>query len=450
MNKVTFRNIVLLWLAWVLIVVGFQALATARIQPQWPDHSQWWTELTTTEKAKYQEGHPYLLEPMMNNQVAWDSEYYLAIAIGGYDNPCSPTIDLDNGGNVSVPCTTKNAPPPKEGGQKPISLSYAFFPFYPLMIALFSLPLKLFLTPIAAAALAGVIVSALGALAAMLALYDLTYESLGEEGGMRAVFYLIIFPTGFFLAQIYTEGLFVGLAFSCLAMLKRKRLVLAALLAAAATMTRAVGVTLAIPMIITWIQTNEWHALDLEWSQLYYHRPPWKSVWGALLAFTPVIVFAIWKFSYFGLAFNFVENNFFGRTFMDVGYAFDTWGRSFAEMVAGMLNLKGPPSMQMFINSQHSAYYFTEFLGMALALITIMRCRETHPEVAWFSLAVFLISWGSGPAQGIHRYVLAAPAIFIVLAQWGKNPVFDRAWTLASALLMGLLAMLYAFNYWVA
>lgn len=450
MNKLTFRNIVLLWLAWVLIVIGFQAFATARIQPQWPDRAQWWTQDNTAPKANYQKGHPYLLEPFMNNQVAWDSEYYLAIAIGGYDDPCSPTIDLDNGARVSVPCTAKNPPPPKEGGQKPVSLSYAFFPMYPIMIHLFAIPLGLILKPIAAATLAGVIVSALGTLAAMLALYDLTHDSLGEDGAMRAVFYLIIFPTGFFLAQIYTEGLFVGLAFSCLAMLKRKQLVLAAILAAAATMTRAVGVTLAIPMVITWIRTNEWHSLDLEWSQLYYHRPPLRSIWGALLAFTPLIVFAIWKVSYYGFAFSFVENNFFGRTFMDIGYSFDSWSQSFAEMLIGILSLKTTPAMQLFVNPQHTAYYFTEFLGMAIALLTIMRCRKTHPELAWFSIAVFLISWGSGPAQGIHRYILAAPAIFVVLAEWGKNPVFDRAWTLASALLMGLLAMLYAFNYWVA
>jgi hypothetical protein len=75
---------------------------------------------------------------------------------------------------------------------------------------------------------------------------------------------------------------------------------------------------------------------------------------------------------------------------------------------------------------------------------------KTHPEIAWFSIAIVLISWGSGPAQGIHRYVLGAPTVFIALARWGKNPVFDRAWTILSILLMGMLAMLYAFNMWVA
>ncbi len=75
-----------------------------------------------------------------------------------------------------------------------------------------SQPLKLIgLNLTATATLAGVIVSALGALLAMLALYDLTSDSLGDEGAMRAAFYLLIFPTGFFLVQVYTEGLFVGL-----------------------------------------------------------------------------------------------------------------------------------------------------------------------------------------------------------------------------------------------
>jgi hypothetical protein len=36
------------------------------------------------------------------------------------------------------------------------------------------------------------------------------------------------------------------------------------------------------------------------------------------------------------------------------------------------------------------------------------------------------------------------------LAGWGNKPVFDRAWTMLSILLMGLLAMLFAFNMWVA
>jgi len=427
------RSIVLIWLAWAIIVIAFQALATARIDPKYPDRAQEWTEEFTEEG--YQDGHVYLLDPFLNHQVAWDSEYYLAIAIGGYDDPNSPHLTPQG---VLISVVDHRVSQSGSSFNQSISLSYAFFPFYPLMIRIFSYPLQIFgLNPIATATLAGVIVSALGALLAMLALYDLTRDSLGEEGALRAAFYLIIFPTGFFLVQVYTEGLFVGLAFACLAMLKRRQWLVAALLGVAATMTRAVGIALVVPMIVAWIRTAEWIDLDLEWRQIFHEGIPLRPLGRAVLAFSPLLAFVIWKFSYLGLAFSYIEDNYFGRGFLQFGYAFYVWREAFESMLAGT-------------NPQHTAYYITEFLGLAIAIAACIAIFKTHPELAWFSLAVLVISWGSGPAQGIHRYILGAPAVFVTLARWGKHPAFDRAWTILSILLMGLLAMLFAFDMWVA
>ena len=447
MSKMTIQKIIVLWLVWAMIVVGFQALATSRLQPQWPDHAQQWVEDSTG--SDYQQGHPYLLEPFMNDQVAWDSEFYLGTAVGGYEDSCIPILIAPF--QSTVPCTDETYRPDANSTIEQIPLSYAFFPLYPFLMRLFAIPLSLFgMNPIATATLAGVIVSALGTLVAMLALYDICHESLGEEGSLRAVFYLLVFPTAFFLIQVYTEGLFAGLAFSSLAMLKRKHMVYAALLAGAATLTRAVGIALLIPMAVSWIRTNEWYALDLEWGQLFFKRIPLRPLWNASLAFTPLLVFLAWKFSYLGFAFDYVEANQFGRVYMSLGFAVNRWSSAFYEMMLGFLNIAAPRGEQLFTHIQHSGYYLTEFIGMWIGLIAILRCLKTHPEVAWFSLAVFLISFGSGPAQGMHRYVLCAPAVFITLARWGENPVFDRIWTIISVLLMGMLAMLYAFNYWVA
>lgn len=438
MNKTTVRNIVLLWLAWALIVIGFQALATARMQPHWPDYA--FQDDKVKDPANYQKDWPYMIEPFMNNQVSWDSNPYIGISIGGYHDPCIP-VKYPSVANMVTPCIdTVN-----RGSEKPLILSYAYFPFYPIMIHLFSIPLSLLqLNLIATATLAGVIVSALGTLAAMLALYDLTYETLGEEGAMRAVFYLLIFPTSLFFVQVYTEGLFVGLAFSCLAMLKRKHLVYAALLAGAATLTRAVGVALVIPLVLMWIRTREWYDLDLDWDQLYFKRPPLRPIWHALLAFTPLIVFLLWKFSDYGAAFEYVEAVFFGRGTLNIGTGFTAWASILYAMITGH-----PPGRPDLVTpSAFNAGFLIEFFCMAIGFITILRCLKTNPELAWFSLAAFLIPWISGP-PGIHRYMLAAPAVFITLAHWGKNPVFDRAWTILSLLLMGLLSMMFAFDFWV-
>ena len=162
-----------------------------------------------------------------------------------------------------------------------------------------------------------------------------------------------------------------------------------------------------------------------------------KPIINGLLALTPLIAFLIWRFSYLGMAFNHIESNYFRRGFLSLGFASYAWFESFRSMV-------------MENNPQHTAYYITEFLGIAIGVIACIATIKTHPEIGWYSLAVFIISWGSGPAQGIHRYILGAPAVFISLARWGENPVFDRAWTILSLLLMGLLAMLFAFDMWVA
>jgi hypothetical protein len=292
------------------------------------------------------------------------------------------------------------------------------------------------LNPVATATLAGVIVSALGALGGMLALYDLTRDSLGEDGALRAAFYLIIFPTGFFLVQVYTEGIFVGLAFGCLAMLRRENWLMAAILASCTVLTRAVGIAIFVPLFVNWLRTRDWMDLDLEWQQIFHQGIPWISLRRALLVFAPLITFLIWKFSYYGIAFDIVERQFFGSTFMDLGRAFFVWAEAWQSLFLGI-----PPRTANYI-----LILFISILGV-LASLKIMK---QYPEAAWFSLVVILISAGSGPPSGIHRYILTTPAIFIYLAGLGANPVFDRVWTLLSILWMGALAALFALDMWVA
>ncbi len=469
MNKTAFRNIFFIWLAWALIIIGFQALSTARLQPKYPDRSQDWVRQYTMP-ATYQVNRPYLTGPFMNDQVCWDSEYYISISLGGYDDPKVPHL-------TPFGSTTYWRDGMLVGGNKYVgkstALNYAFFPMYPWTMWLFQQPLKLLgMDALATATLSGVLVSILGAFLAMLALYDLTYDTLGDEGAMRAAFFLLIFPTGFFLAQIYTEGLFVGLAFSCLAMLKRGKWLPAALFGSAATLTRAVGIALIIPMALTWFRTGDWLDIDLEWRQIFYwFKESWRALFQAvrkgiraifgihkpedpewswlrkelvvvvslgkmLLAMAPLITYLIWKFSPLGLNFSIVENNYFGRQVLDFGYAFYSWSTAFKGLFAGI--------------PEQTAYFITEFIGLILGATACVACIRRYPEIAWFSLAVLLISVGSGPVQGIVRYILGAPAVFVMLAVWGKNRVFDRAWTIASILLMGLSAMLFAFDFWVA
>lgn len=402
------RHLILLWLAWFVLIYGFQWVATTRTELQRPDRSVFWSAGETTFASNSDK--IYLNEPFMNRQVAWDSEYYLGIAVGGYDDP--------EAGRVQNPAT----------GQMVIK-NYSFFPFYPYIMRALALPLNLFgLSPIGTATLAGLIVTLLGTLAGMFALWDLTLHLFDEETAQRAVFYMLIFPSAFFFAQVYTEGLFIGLAFSSLALTKRKQWAWASLLGMLAALTRAHGAALCLPLIFAWV-------MNINWRSKISTQVSWKWLLQGLFALLPFIAYYIWRISPLGEGWAELQSFYFGRGLMSIQRSIDSWYNAFAYARA---------------TGQEALIYFSiEVITTITALIGSIWLIRRDPSVALFSMAVVLLSIFSGSAQSMARYMLIVPAMFIMLGDLGKNKIFDKAWTLASILLMGMSVLLFSFDLWV-
>ena len=414
-------QIILLWLVWAILLMGFQQLVGNRFQPKRPDGALSWT-LGETGRTS-QKDQKYLNEPFMNEAVAWDSEYYLSIAMGGYDDPDSRWAELDG---------------------DEYALNYAFFPVYPMLMRLTAVPLQqLGLDALPTAVLSGIIISLLGTLLGMFALYDLARDELGHDGAMRALFYLLIFPTGFFLAQVYTEGLFVGLAFGALAVMRRGRgrwtfLLAAAILSALATMTRAVGIALAPLLFLS--------MFDLSWEGWRLKIEPFRSrawLFGGLAALLPTAVFLIWNFSMWGSNFHSIEAFYFGRGAMKILPSIGNWREAW-------LAMNGSESYLVGVGQQTAVYFALEFAAMLLGLVAIIFTIKRYTAVALFSLAAWVAVVFSGSPQSMIRYMLVLPAIYIFLARIGKYYIIDRAWTIASLLLFSLLTILYTFDFWVA
>ncbi|TET54241.1 MAG: hypothetical protein E3J64_02200, partial [Anaerolineales bacterium] len=57
------RTIVLVWLTWVLVVIGYQTVVAARLELERPDRVLSWTARETTETALDDEA--YLIEPFL-------------------------------------------------------------------------------------------------------------------------------------------------------------------------------------------------------------------------------------------------------------------------------------------------------------------------------------------------------------------------------------------------
>lgn len=409
MSRTTVYNIALLWLAWVVIILTFQWIVTARLEIQHPDLAVSWTESQTRPDSN--EGKIYLLEPFMNRQVAWDSEYYVGIAVGGYDDPKAGAVVNPNTG-------------------KEVIKNYSFFPFYPYVMRIFAWPFRLLgLNPLAAASFAGVIVSALGTLAGLLALWELTCSHFEQEAAYRAVFYALIFPTAFFFAMVYTEGLFIGLAFGALALSKRGHWVWASILGLFATWTRAHGAALALPLLLLWL-------MEIKWREALKPQITWTWMLRGALALLPLAGYLLWRTSALGQGWAELQEFHFGRALMSIGGSIEAWKNAF--------------DYARSLGGGHGQIYFAIEAGsILLALIASVWLLRHDLAVALFSLAIVLLSVFSGSAGSMARYMLIVPALYIFLAQLGKNRTFDRAWTVFSILLLGMEASLFAEDMWV-
>lgn len=411
--RAAWRTLVLVWLGWALVLSAYQAFAPTRLPLQRPDHA---TAFSADETAAGRERGRYLSGEFLNGHVAWDSEYYLSIALHGYDDPAMRAVS---------PASQPGAP--KSGLQREhpawTSVNYAFFPAYPFAIRILAAPLGLLgLEPVAAATLAGVLISLAGALGAALALADLAQAETGVAGdGVRAGFYLLIWPGAIFLAQVYTEGLFAGLSFGALAMLRHRRWAVAAALAAVATWTRATGGLLLIPFVWTWIADGG------------LQRRRAGSIRTLGLAMVPALAYLAWR-AVLGERFAYVEAHYFGRGLLQL----TATARSLADLVD--VAQDGDP--------QARAYYAMEALAVLAAAVCTAWLWRTQKALALYGATILAVALTSGAALGLPRYVLAVPALFLVPARWGRSLAFDRVWSLANILGLAVFGLAFSLDFW--
>ncbi len=399
MKTNTPRQVTALWLIWVLTLLGFQAWSVARALPQAPDEARLWTAEYTPESAL--PASRSALVPLLHEQAAWDSEYYLSIARHGYEDAAIDRVDVND---------------------RSIPLSYAFPPLYPLLMRLLAaFPMALGMGSDTATALSGVLISALGALAACLALFQMVDEHTENTDKMRVVFLFLIFPSAFFLAQIYSEGLFIGLSFSALFASKRGNWLLSGVLAGLAALTRTVGVALAIPLALAALPALK--------------KKDWQKAAPLLAAAAlPMLVFAALQLSTWGQLSAAVQGAFYNRTLFNLARMRTDWGEAIQAI------LYGPAAS--------GAYHLMEISLTVLAFAASLYWLKRDASLALYSLAVLSIALSSGDLQGMYRYALAAPAVFLALGAWSKNWLFERGWTMVSMLLLGFNAWLFAVNFW--
>lgn len=333
--------------------------------------------------------HPYLgvspeENPWLGTWQRWDTLHYQAIAEGGYQA-------FENA--LFVP------------------------PLYPLVMRAGGALLG------GNSLLAGMIVGNLAYFAALVALGKLSEELLGgEAAAQRAIVYLAIFPTAYFLLAAYTESIFLLAAIMALWKTGQERWVSAGLWAALACLVRLPGVFLLIPLglaaIRQIIEQKNWRAM-------------WAPVIGGLgAALFPLYIWLFLKLPpWTPLT---VQSARFQGGFTFPGYNILLAIRQVADGV--------------FVRANAIEVFF--MLVFLAAMAPVVRRLPWPYGVYYLSLmALYLTRTGSTyPLLAMARYVLVLFPFFIWLAEKGENPWVNRAVVYTS--FAGLLFMSAQFAIW--
>lgn len=200
-----------------------------------------WIALVSADGVKFPHvvaRHPGVLTQIL---AQWDTGYYLTLAQHGYPGQAA---------SASV-----------QTGHRAF---YAFGPLYPFLVRVTHDVFRFgYIT-------SGEIVSTLGLVVALAALWKLVELEAGRRAADGACVLLLAWPTAFFLVAAYPES--VTLAAATLAFLAARRghYVAAGLLAAAATMGKYYLVLLVVPLALeVWFAAREresWRSgRDIEW-----------------------------------------------------------------------------------------------------------------------------------------------------------------------------------------
>ena len=127
----------------------------------------------------------------------------------------------------------------------------AFYPLYPALVAAAGRALG------GHYVLGGILVSLVAALGAFVLLERLAEERLGPVGARRAVLYLAIFPTAFFLQSVYSESLYLFLCLAAFVLAERGRFASAGVVVGFAILTRPSALAL-VPALALLARRRSW------------------------------------------------------------------------------------------------------------------------------------------------------------------------------------------------
>jgi Gpi18-like mannosyltransferase len=286
--------------------------------------------------------------------------------------------------------------------------SVAFFPLYPLLMAALR-PL------ISGPVVAGLLISNLAFLAALILLYRLT-ESLLESRSTagRTVFYLAAFPTAFFFSAAYTESLFLLLSVGAAYAAHQRRWGWATLCGILASATRSLGFLVWLIVVFEWLSSHGWTLSTARkpesWQTL---RAALRTGWPVLLLICLIPLGLLAYMLYLALTFNDPVAFWSAQA---------AWGFESSNPLAVIIH-----DMERVARGELPYFTYLNILAFfAVLWLTIPIARRLGVGYALYTLLSVLVPMFSR-TESLIRYILVLFPAFIIVGIWGRNRSLDMA-----------------------
>ena len=330
----------------------------------------------------------FLLYPFGN----FDGVYYLLIAVKGY---------------------TVNA---------------GFFPLFPLLIHIASLPFGNILPFDPRQYFTATILVNLSFLLSLIIFYKLIKLDFKENIAVWSIVFLLIFPTSFFFAVIYSESLFLLLSLISFYFARKKKWFLAGIIGALLSATRLVGIAIFPAVLYEYFKNEKNKSLG--------------KLASILLTPLGLISYSFYNFLKWGNPFYFIQaqGKFANNRTVD---SIILLPQTLFRYIKILFSIK-PNIYEWWV-----AFLELSFFVFVLSLLFVAWKKKIRISYLIFGILCFLIPASSGTFSALPRYILPIFPLFIALALI-ENKTFKIIYCAISLALLFLFFMLFSKGFFIS
>lgn len=290
-----------------------------------------------------------------------------------------------------------------------------FYPLYPWTVRLLAFVTRDYLA-------SAFIVSTIASLVTAIVFQRLVELDYSKELAQRAVWFMFIFPTSYFLHIGYTESLFLMLALGCLYAARKQCWWLAGGCGALACLTRPTGVVL-FPALVA--EVAHQYGITRRWR--------WQWLW---------ILVVCLGFGGYMMLNKYVTGDAFAFTKLESQFFSKSLSAPWTGIDNALGSLSRAPSEAEMIGMQ-------EVLFIALGLVcTIVSWFKLRPAYSIWMTGNWLLFVSVSFVLSVPRYTLTMFPIFILFSMLAARRVWLAAITIWSVLYLSFFASMFAWGHW--